>query len=568
MIGGAILLLAWGAASGILLARIALDLRAAKAATDRARGLSRIFDVAEGRPIPDLRVARQRFSEAHTQAGSRLLTPVRHFPVLGRQLRSIAALSHAASQVAAVGEEAMVEGQELLGQPSGSGAERVRLVTALGELAARTDTGLQPITLGPRKGLVPPLADARNALADDLAALRDQLQRGSTGAKSVSLLLTGPRRYLLFAANNAEMRAGSGMFLSVGELEIDSDGLRLGEMRSVLDVDVPPGSVPLDGDLADRWGWLEPNREWRNLMTSPRFDVAAPLAAEMWAAAGNRPVDGVLAVDPVTLAGLLEATGPVTVDGRQFDKTTVVEELLHGQYLRFGTGERSERQEELGKLARAAFDALDAGGWSVPGLASGLSSAAGGRHLLLWSSRQEEQSGWEALRVAGSLSADSMLLSVVNRGANKLDRFLNVSSEASFTRAGPDTDVTLRVTLRNQVPPGEPDYVLGSDPGSGVAPGVYLGIVTVNLPAEATGARFDDVGQLAVAGSDGATRVIGVQLQLDPGSERIVVARFRLPGRSGEIRVEPSARVPATAWTGPEGEWSDKSAHEISWQTP
>lgn len=562
---GALLLLAWAMVAGITLARTGLELRSGKSATDRARATSRLADIAEGRPIPELSRARRDFSRANGHALSPVLAPVRLLPVLGRQLRSVVALSDAASKVAMVGEQAMSEGRDLLRQPSGTSAERVSLVTALGGLATRTRAGLQPIGLGPRAGLIPPLADARNKLADELVKVSDQLERGSSGATSVAMMLAGPRRYLLFAANNSEMRAGSGMFLSLGELEINADGLRLGEMRSVVDVQVPPGSVALEGDLAARWGWLEPNREWRNLMTSPRFDVAAPLAAKMWTAAGNRPVDGVIAIDPVTLGGLLEATGPVSVDGRQLDSKAVEEELLHGQYLRFGTDQRSERQEQLGRLARAAFESLDNGRWSVSGLAGGLASAAGGRHLLLWSSHPDEQAGWEALRVGGVLQNDSMLVSVVNRAANKLDRFLDVSSRISFKGHGANTEVTLRTTIRNGVPLGEPAYVLGSEPGTGVDPGVYLGIFTVNLPGGAVGGRIDGVDQLAVAGGDGETRVVGFQLQLPPGAERTVVTRFQLPGHGGALRVEPSARVPSSRWAGPGGRWTDHSSHLLVW---
>jgi hypothetical protein len=565
IVAGGLLLVAWGALAGVLLVLTAFDLRAAKAATDRARSMSGFYDVAEGRPIVELRLARRRFERAHDRTGNPVLAPVPFLPVVGRQFRSVVALSGAAARVAGIGEEAMAEGQELLRRPSGSSAERARLVTDLGALAERTRARLQPIPLGPRQGLLPPLASARNTLADELAKAEDGLERGATGAKSVALTLTGPRRYLLFAANNSEMRAGSGMFLSVGELEIDSAGIHLGEMRSVTDVDVPPGSVPIAGDLAAQWGWLEPNREWRNLMTSPRFDAAAPLAAAMWTAAGNRAVDGVIAVDPVTLAGMLEVTGPVTIEGRQITKEGAIEELLHGQYLRYTTEERSERQEGLAQLARSAFDALDSGGWSVPGLASALTSSAGGRHLMLWSRNAEAQAGWRALRVDGSLPPDSLLLSVVNRAANKLDWFLHVSAGMTFVRAGDSTDVAIEITLENGVPAGEPPYVLGSDPGSGVAPGTYLGILTLNLPGWATDARFDGVDHLAVSGADGDTRVVGFQLQLDPGAAKTVVARFRLPGHDGTLRVEPSARVPSTKWRLSGREWTDEFSRSLFW---
>lgn len=70
--------------------------------------------------------------------------------------------------------------------------------------------------------------------------------------------------------------------------------------------------------------------------------------------------------------------------------------------------------------------------------------------------------------------------------------------------------MTLRVALRNETPDGEQSYVAGANPAaSGVAEGVYLGILTVNIPGAASGAYVEGVEQLAVAGPDGPTRVVG-----------------------------------------------------------
>src|SRR5207244_8808773 len=143
---------------------------------------------------------------------------------------------------------------------------------------------------------------------------------------AVASLLTGPRTYLVLAANNAEMRAGSGMFLSIGELTTSAGSLRLTGMSSVTEVPIPPG-VPVEGDLASRWGFIDPAADWRDLMLSPRFDASAQLATRMWAAAGRGPVDGVLVLDPVALSGILQATGPVQVGPRPIGRFRVVPEL-------------------------------------------------------------------------------------------------------------------------------------------------------------------------------------------------------------------------------------------------
>jgi hypothetical protein len=557
----------WLLAAAYLLVGAARDLRAGTAAMEGARAGNGLSEVADGRPLPHLRTAERRFARAEARTTSPVLLPVRLVPVLGRQLRSVAALSSAARDVAGTALDAMTRSRQLLEPPRGSNPERVELVRSLGGLAGDTHDRLAAIGLGPADGLFAPLARARNRLGDELAKVQDELGRASTAATGVAEMLTGPRRYLVFAANNAEMRAGSGMFLSVGELEIDDGGLHLGEMRSVVDVPVP-GGVAISADLADRWGWLAPNREWRNLMASPRFDATAELAARMWVAAGNRPVDGVLALDPVALEGVLAATGPVTVDGRSVDAEDVVDELLHGQYLRFPERDRSVRREELGRIARGAFDALDAGRWSVSGLAGGLRRAASGRHLLAWSAKPAQQAGWEALGVDGALDADSLLVSVLNRGSNKLDQFLAVTADIDVDRTAAGTDVSLSVTLRNTVPAGEPPYVAGEDPASGVPSGSYLGILTVNLPGAATGGRIDGVTSLAVAGPDGPTRVVGHQLRVDPGQARTLVVRFTLPPGATGLRVEPSARVPAIAWTGAGGSSTGESGRDVALVMP
>ena len=558
--------LAWVLGAGIALLSAHGEVRRGLKVVDAARKEADAAAVVEGRLLPELRAARSHFAKAHSRVGSPLLAPARVLPFVGRQLRSVSALSAAATTVADVAIAGMNDAQPILAEPGGSNAARAASARRLGQLADHADTRLQGLRLGPRVGLLTTLAKARNRLANQVAELRDALAKGATGGTAVADLLEGPRRYLVFAANNAEMRAGSGMFLSAGELQSGPEGLRLSAMRSVTDIPVPIGAVPLPGDLADRWGWLEPNADWRNLMTSPRFDVAAPLAAQMWVAAGNAPVDGVMVLDPVALGGLLRGTGPVEVDGRRFTEQNIVEELLHAQYLRFPTHEdKPERREGLGRISGAIFTALDAGKWSLSGLASGLADAAGGRHLFMWAADPSEQAAWQALGVDGALQPDSLLLSMLNRGGNKLDPFLRVRAEMAVASVEEETEVTLTIHLENRVPPGEPRYVAGPHPQSGVGEGVYVGILTLNLPEAAHDGRFEGVENLAVAGDDGPSRVLGFQLELPRGGQRTVVAKFRLPHQSGTVRVEPSARVPATAWRSGSTTWRDTSMKIVTW---
>lgn len=557
-----LLLCAWTAAAIVALSRATSDLNAGRKAADAARPQDPLT-LLDDSTIDLLRQAETRFEAAGGRIRSPVLLPARLLPVLGRNLRAAEAIAASAEQVAAIGVDGLLEARGVLDRPSGQGIARVALVREVGDLALRMDGRLNNLDLGPDEGLLGPLATARADVEDGLVALKRALAGAAATATTVADLLAGPSRYLVLGTNNAEMRAGSGMVLSLGELETEGGTINLGELRSVSDVPVPPG-IPVTGDLAARWGWLTPSQVWQNLLVSPRFDQSAELASAMWVAAGNRPVDGVLAIDPVGLKEILKVTGPVTIDGREISSENVIEELVYRQYARF-IGDQAERREELGRIARSAFAALEEGGWSPVELAGGLAKAVSGRHLMAWSSRPRQQAGWETAGADGALRDDSLLVSILNRGASKLDRWLGVDARLDIQPKEDGSDCTLRLSLTNSVPSDAPTYVLGPYEGVSVSEGTYLGLVAVSLPGAAIGARIDGVEQLAIAGADGPNRVVGFQLEVPRSGHHEVVVRFRLPGKHGSIRVEPSARVPALAWGSGTTSWDDGRSHRISW---
>lgn len=540
------------------------DLRRARVELETARRQADPAALAEGEPLELMGRAYGHLADASVSLRSPIIAPARQLPVVGRQLRSAAALSTAARNVAGAALDGLTAAQEILSGPRPAGPARVAVARRLAEVAGDTERRLARIDLGPRIALFPALARTYNELAGELDALRSALARARLAASGVAEVLQGPSRYLLFAANNAEMRAGSGMFLSVGELTMEDGAFTVGAMRTVTDVAVPPGTVPLTGDYADRWGWLEPNVEWRNLMLSPRFDVNAPLAADMWRAAGGGPVDGVLAVDPVALAALLGGTGPIDVDGRPLSEETVVDELLYHQYTRFSPEEVTARRDELGRVAEALFMALEAGQGTLAGLARGLGEAAGGRHLLAWSMRPELREIWQELGVDGSLGDDSLQLSLLNRSGTKLDRFLRTSATVTVTD-GPEggMGVTIDVTVANEVPTGEHPYIAGPVANTGAVEGEYVGLLAVQLPAVARGGRIEPSEGLAVAGPDGPTRVVAAPFNLRRGEEKHFAVRFELPVPSASLRVEASARVPPSRWSYGSQRWVDDRTRAV-----
>jgi len=565
-----LVLVAWLGLCALFLLGAVHDARTGLDAVDAAKRLTAPDDLLDGAPVRPLGSAKASFDAAHSRLTTPLVWPLRFVPVLGRQLRAATALVGAASRVSAVGADSVSAARSALQAPHATGPERVALLRKLHDIAASANRRLARVSLGPSHALVGTISSKRAELADKLNSVHRGLSDAAVATQGLPDVLAGPRRYLLLAANNSEMRAGSGSFLSGGELTVADGTLKLGELKPTGDMKLTEANAPPigDADFEARWGFLNPNHEWRNLASSPRFPASAQLAARMWPAIGGQAVDGVVAMDPVALQAFLKATGPVTVGGVKVGADNVLGLLLHDQYASLpvpAPGQKFDvaqaaRREQLGQIARTILDRVSSGPVDIATLGGALADVAHGRHLLAWSSSAAEEAAWTAAGVDGSINGSSLMVAPLNRGGNKLDHFLAV--DCSFVVA--NGKATLTVSLRNQTPAGENVYVAGPYPGSGVGAGDYTGIFTVVLPKFAANAGVDGFTRFSAAGPDGPAQVVAVPMTIKRGESATFTVRFDLPAH-GSLTVEPSARIPAEAWHFRGRDFADTGRHEVVW---
>ncbi len=550
-------------------AQLALSYRDARGAMDEVLDARRDLASEEfdaSRVHARLDHARRSFHQAYRHSSSPVLAPLWAVPVLGRQLRSFTALTQAASRVADVAATSAEGVGAVLGDGLPTGDDRAGSLRVLADQAATAETALGQVRLGDRDGLVGPLERHWAVLERDLASTRAGLRTAADGLRGVATVLEGPRRYLLLVANNAEMRAGSGMFLSIGTIRTAGGSVQVGPLRPSGDLTLPGSGVPVEGDLEARWDWLHPGREWRNLATTPRFDVTAPLAVRMWERLTGETLDGALALDVPFLAAVLSATGPVAVGDGVVDAATVLDRLLREQYRGLDVKDpQAERREELGAMAAAVVGALEKGEYSAWRLATALTRTSRGRHVLAWSADPEDQRTWEKVGVAGSLEPSSLAVGILNRGGNKLDPFLAVEAGLDVRAVGEATEVTVRIKAANRTPTGLSPYITGPHPQSGVGEGDYLGIVAVSVPGAATDLALEGAQPLR-SGPDGPTQVVAAPLLLPRGRETTVTVQFRLPPSQRSIQVVPSARVPTIPWETGGHRWHDDRPQVVSWR--
>lgn len=516
----------------------------------------------------ELAAAHRDFEKAHDRADSVVLAPWSVIPLASGNVRSAERLTASASRVADVAERAAAETADLLEATPTTGAERLALLARMEEITGKASRQLRRIDLGPDFFLVQPLGAARERFLDRLDQLRDALRGAEALAAGARQLLQGPRRYLVLAANNAEMRAGSGMLLSVGVATFADGNFSIGELRPTPEFNLPPGAVTLPAELERLWGWLHPGQDWRNLATTPRFEVTAPLAADMWQAATGEQVDGVLAVDAVALRALLAAQGPIDVAGGTLTADNILSFLLVDQYVGVDVADpQAGRRDLLGAVAGAAIDTLDTRGWQSADLVGELGGAGRGRHVLAWARDPVEQEAWAAGGVDGALHVDSLAVSLLNVGGNKLDQFVHVDARLAVGEVGDGghgATVTLRI--RNDAPTGLPAYVAGPHPSTDLAEGEYQAIVAVNTPGVGSLPRIEGLEPLLARGFDGPTKLAAAgYLRLTRGAEQTVTVRFLLPAGFESMLVESSARTPPVTWHFAGRSWTDEAPEHAEW---
>ncbi len=530
----------------------------AKSSLDRGRiGLAGVRNGATPASLLDLKTgtsldaAAQDFAHARSRMRSPVLTPLRVLPVIGRHVRAgdrVVSTSLAATALAA---SAVSDLQDLSERDLGAGPERLKVLADLTTVIERTRVGLERLDPGSPDNLAGPLG---NAVAE-LGIERDDAVTGLTRAagttKALAAVLDGPTPYLLIGANNAEMRAGSGMFLSAATLGLNHGRLDLGDVRPTETLVLPAGSVPVAGDLAANWPWLDPGRDLRTMALTADFPQSAALAVKNWAEVpGGAKVGGVIVVDVDALRSLLRVVGPVDVQGIRYSANTVRDELLRQQYRRFGAaeGDRDLRRDQLGDVAKVVFDRLEAGDWKLADLSSALLDSVQRRNLLVWSADPAVEKAWATTGADGHLRPGSLSVALLNRGAEKLDSYIDTAATVTSKRnAAGRVVMTLAYRISNKAPASGPRYLIGPNI-AGMEAGEHRGIALVNLPAGTDGIKFSGATQTLV-GADGPTVVVAGHLDLKRGQAITVRVTATLPAGVDAVTLEPSARITRTLWT-------------------
>ncbi|MEU0553164.1 DUF4012 domain-containing protein [Dactylosporangium sp. NPDC006015] len=401
---------------------------------------------------------RRQTAEARSDTSGLTWGMGRSAPMAGDDLTAVAAVARIVDDLAtrvlppmldvAGGLQSTLAGRDGLAAVTGA-APRLAAADSLVRAAQARLAALD------RGGLDGRVRAAVQRLDDALRRVAPLLAPAARAAKLLPAMLgaTAPRTYLVLFQNLAEVRATGGMPGAFVVLRVDKGAITI-ERQGAAATDIREFAapvLPLDADQED----LHTDRLGRfpaDVNLTPDFPTAAALYREMYRLRSGQTVDGVLATDPVALAYLLQATGPVDVaGGPPLTAPTAVRRLLSEVYLTIA--DQKSQDAFFADAAKAVFDKLTGALTDTSKLVPALRKAADERRLLAWSAHPEEQAEIAATVFAGTLPADDGARPTVgvflNDGTGaKLGYYLTREAELSAGECLEDGSRHLRLTVK------------------------------------------------------------------------------------------------------------------------
>jgi hypothetical protein len=286
----------------------------------------------------DFEAAERDFSRANAiLVKSRVISPLSHLPIVGRQVKAAAELTDMGSRASRIGTllvgavQAPISKQPLgLGKAQDPGEKFIAMLDALDPALPRISQELHGIAADrdriPSTGLVPQISHglaAFNSKVDmrSLEASLTELRRNEPGIRAF-LGSGGSQTYLVLQQDPAELRGTGGFIGTVGFLSLDRGKMAPFNPQPVEHIDFKDGRSVLGGpgtanhvDPPYPLAYVFHLQSWalRDANWSPDFPTAAKQAEFLLARETGRKVDGVIAIDPYLVQKMLAVTGPITI---------------------------------------------------------------------------------------------------------------------------------------------------------------------------------------------------------------------------------------------------------------
>lgn len=332
-------------------------------------GVSALESADQDQALAMLQAAQTNFERASGQLSGPLTWPARWVPIAAQHVRALETAADQGTELARTAARTanQADVERIRGQ---NGEIDVALITAVNaelDLANRTlRNAREALGAVDSPWIVPQLASRLETVQLELTETGEDvdLANHATSVMPGILGADGMRRYLILFVQPAESREFGGFVGAYGLLEVDQGVFSLVESGSI-DVDLGLGEARFTEPTAFPQAFLGTAPEFnpQNITAIADLPTIASAAQDLVPQLredADFTIDGVITMDPYALAGLLELTGPLTIEGRStpLNSGNVVDFLLRDQYIEFSAENRDARQNVLRVLVSQAFDQL------------------------------------------------------------------------------------------------------------------------------------------------------------------------------------------------------------------
>jgi hypothetical protein len=380
------------------------------------------------------------------------------------------------------------------------------------------------------------------AIAQAKTQLRAAVAKASNEVDSIDRIASlvppmlgsdGPRNYLLLFQNPAELRALGGIPGAVAEIHTEGGKIEMTRQASTANFAGYPASVlPLTPVTESIYGDIV-GQYLQNVTMTPHFAESAVLAQEMWKKETGITVDGVIAVDPVSLSYILKATGPIRLaTGDELTSGNAVKLLLSEVYNRYSSP--LDQDKFFASAAEAIFGVVSSGKIDPKAFINALATAGDEHRLLIWSARAAEQTVLAQTTLAGGLpesDTETRRFGVYLNDATgaKMDYYLSVNYGIGSAVCASDNrpNYSLTITLTNKAPLNAATalkpYVTGGR-GFGVTPGNIRTNLAIYAPDGVQGldAMRDGKTLSYNLDFDSKQQVALAQVEIEPGQTTVL----------------------------------------------
>lgn len=512
-------------------------------------------NIATNKPeaaLQDINQLKQHTSAARNHSTGPLWAAAGLVPWIGANFQAASEITASADDVVQLGAEPLVTQLQSFDwdslAPKSTGIDLKSLEAAEPRIASAAHAvraSTQRINEIDGNALVPQISGPLSEIREQLNSASSSLDAAASAASLLPKMLgsEAPRHYLLLIQNNAEVRASGGIAGALAVLSVDDGKIVLDSQSSASEMGafLPPLPVPEDQEIifSQRMG-----KFIQDVNLTPNFPTTAGLAQDMWERKSGQRVHGVVAIDPVSLSYLLEATGPVQIANpggpdlalpTKLNADNLVSTLLSDVYA--AIPDPATQDQYFASVAADIFDALSAGKADPKKLIEGITRGVDEGRILVWSNESREQAILATHPLSGTIDGPSVSPAqfgvYFNDGTGaKMDYYVNrtVQLIKECPRDGYE-ETTVRITSTNTAPADAatslPAYVTG-DGIYRVPPGsVQTNIVAygpVQAQAETAKLEGDRTNFASYLHSNRPVGVLAVRLA--PGESKTVEFTF------------------------------------------